>query len=131
MLKMDGWEKYLDRLSPELQAKVKECKNKDDIIKLAAREGIELPDEALDGVTGGTGSETGGDCTQGYPVSLTSYFCPKCQGKGGKLYKVDSLIGQMYSRYAKEYPEKGYNVTHDYIMDCDKDMGQWFWACYL
>ena len=41
-------------LTPEQMEKAKECKNADDLIKLAKSEGIELTDEQLDAISGGS-----------------------------------------------------------------------------
>ena len=42
-----------DNLSDELKEKAKACKTMDELTALAAKEGIELPDEVLEGVAGG------------------------------------------------------------------------------
>lgn len=42
-----------DNLTDEQKAKAKACKTMDELTALAAKEGIELPDEALDQVAGG------------------------------------------------------------------------------
>lgn len=42
-----------DSLTDEQREKAKGCKTLDELIKLAGKEGIELPDEALDRVAGG------------------------------------------------------------------------------
>ncbi len=42
-----------DGLSDELKEKARACKTMDELTKLAAKEGVELPDEALDAVAGG------------------------------------------------------------------------------
>ena len=42
-----------DSLSDELKEKAKACRTMDELTALAAKEGIELPDEALDAVAGG------------------------------------------------------------------------------
>ena len=40
-------------LSPELQEKARACRTPEDLFKLAKDEGIEIPDEQLDGISGG------------------------------------------------------------------------------
>ena len=42
-----------DNLTDEQKEKAKACKNQDELMKLAGEWGIELPDEALDAVSGG------------------------------------------------------------------------------
>ncbi len=48
-------------LTDEQKEKAKACKTLNELIKLAGKEGIELPDEALDMVSGGCSDEGGGD----------------------------------------------------------------------
>ena len=43
-----------DSLTDEQKAKAKACKSMDELTALAAKEGIELPDEMLDAVAAGT-----------------------------------------------------------------------------
>lgn len=50
-----------DSLTDEQREKAKACKTPDELMALAGREGMELPDEALDMVSGGCGE--GGDGT--------------------------------------------------------------------
>ncbi len=45
-----------DSLSDEQKEKAKHCKTLDELTALAAKEGMELPDEALDAVSGGCGN---------------------------------------------------------------------------
>ena len=48
-----------DSLTDEQKEKAQACKTDEELLALAAREGIELPDEALDAVSGGgCGSQT-------------------------------------------------------------------------
>lgn len=42
-----------DNLTDEQKAKAKACKTMDELTALAAKEGVELPDEVLDAVAGG------------------------------------------------------------------------------
>lgn len=49
-------EELLKGLSEEQIAKVKACKNSDEILKIAKSEGVELSEEQLDAVTGGCGT---------------------------------------------------------------------------
>ena len=41
-------------VSKEIKAKLDACKTKEEVLKLVADEGIELPDEALDQIAGGS-----------------------------------------------------------------------------
>ena len=49
-------------LSDELKAKARECASADELVKLAQEEGIELSDEQLSGLAGGSETEWVGDC---------------------------------------------------------------------
>ena len=60
----------LKGLSEEQIAKVKECKNQEELLNLAKKEGIELTSEQLEAVNGG-------GC-------FSSFKCPHC---GSKDYK--------------------------------------------
>ena len=51
-------EELLKGLTEEQIAKLKECKDQEEILKLAKEEGIELTDEQLEAVTGGCGVES-------------------------------------------------------------------------
>ena len=51
---MDKYKEMFDGLSDDLKAKVAECKTADDLIALAKAEGIELTDEQLDAISGGS-----------------------------------------------------------------------------
>ncbi len=46
-------EEYIKDLTPEQQEKARACKTKDELMKLAADEGVEIPMEALANVAGG------------------------------------------------------------------------------
>ena len=61
----------LKGLSEEQIAKIKACKNQEELLALAKEEGIELNDEQLEAVSGGV-------CT---PTS-----CPKCHSKNISPY---------------------------------------------
>ena len=41
-------------LTPEQKEKAKECKNADELVELAKSEGVELTDDQLDSIAGGT-----------------------------------------------------------------------------
>ncbi|MBE7008007.1 MAG: hypothetical protein E7422_02480 [Ruminococcaceae bacterium] len=50
-----------DSLTDEQKEKAKACKSMDELTALAGKEGVELPDEALDMVSGGCDEGGGGD----------------------------------------------------------------------
>ena len=49
----DGMKKWLDSQSVGFKEKAAKCKTKEEFLALAGNEGIQLPDEILDGVAGG------------------------------------------------------------------------------
>ena len=51
---MDKYKEMYDGLSDEMKAKVKECRTSEELIALAKTEGIELTDEQLDAISGGS-----------------------------------------------------------------------------
>ena len=86
-------EELLKGLTDEQIAKVKACKNQEEVLKVAKEEGIELTDEQLEAVSGG---------------ACTSYSCcPKC-GKTNLI--LDSILGG--ARYT--CPDCGY-TWDDYL----------------
>ena len=64
-------EELLKGLSEEQIAKIRECKNTEEMLAMAKEEGIELTDEQLEAVNGGCGTKT-----------YTGLICPKCGGHG-------------------------------------------------
>lgn len=60
-------EELLKGLTQEQIAKVKSCKTQDDFLKLAKAEGVELTNEQLEAVSGGS--------------CYSEFDCPKCKGK--------------------------------------------------
>ena len=67
-------QELLKGLTKEQIAKVKACKNQEEMLKLAKEEGIELTDEQLEAISGG------GACTS---IART---CPEC----GEFFDYDS-----------------------------------------
>ena len=59
-------EKFFANLTDEQKEKVKECKTMEELMDFAGKEGLELPDELLDGVAGGGSSY--------YPDSIPGLF---------------------------------------------------------
>ena len=82
-------EKYLKDLSPELQEKARRCKTKEELNAFIAENDLELPEEALEMVSGGCGgklyckdcgSEKIGKTTQ-WSTYETLYYCMDCKKK--------------------------------------------------
>ena len=51
---MDKYKELYDGLSDEMKKKVTECRTAEELITLAKTEGIELTDEQLDAISGGS-----------------------------------------------------------------------------
>ena len=68
-------EELLKGLTDEQIAKIKECKNNEEIFALAKQEGIELTDEQLEAVSGG-------NC-------ITGERCPRCNSDQVVIWKWD------------------------------------------
>ena len=82
-------EELLKGLSEEQIAKVKACKNQEELLKLAKEEGMELSDEQLSAVSGG------GACSVISEVGdyVNPFDCPKCGAnhpkKDGNTYTCE------------------------------------------
>ena len=74
----------LKGLSEEQIAKVKACKNQEELLEVAKAEGIELSDEQLAAVNGGV-------CT-----STPEFTCPKCGSKKVKTVLKENSIAEWY-----------------------------------
>ena len=76
-------EELLKGLTEEQIAKVKACKNQEELLTLAKEEGIELTDEQLEAVSGGCGT-------------ISGLYCPRC-GKEA-IFRITSVYS-MYDTY--------------------------------
>ena len=73
-------EDLLKGLTKEQIAKVKACKNHDELLILAKKEGIELTDEQLTAISGGGACSVVSDIGD----KINPYDCPKCGANGPK-----------------------------------------------
>ena len=114
-------ESYIKDLPPELQAKARACKNYDELIKIAEADNIELPDEALDMISGGSFICDNIFAEQAAPKGN---ICPKCKSTHIKLVASDSVSSSSgsfipYERYrctncgTKLKKKSGGNLTVD------------------
>ena len=78
----------LKGLTKEQIAKVKACKNSEELLELAKVEGIELTDEQLEAVSGG-------NCF--IPSAYTEKECPICHGHNNQ--KISSSDGKLIYYY--------------------------------
>ena len=84
-------EELLKGLTEEQIAKIKECKNSEELLAFAKKEGVELSEEQLEAVNGGGCSETTEPCPKcgsrnikkehrGRDTSMhTVFICKKCK----------------------------------------------------
>ena len=82
-------QELLKGLSNEQIAKVKACKNHDELLSLAKEEGIELTDEQLTTISGGGACSVISD----FGDKVNPWDCPKCGAnrpvKDGKEYTCE------------------------------------------
>ena len=84
----------LNGLTEEQIAKVKTCKNQEELLKIAKEEGIELTDEQLNAVSGG-----GFNCSP-------SVSCPKCGSNDVDEEYISSLTRVYYRCTCKKCGHK-------------------------
>ena len=80
-------EKYIGGLDPELQGKARQCKTKEELSAFIADNDLELPEDALELVSGGCGT----------PTPPKNAYCKYCGnavitfcGNKGTTYRCDS-----------------------------------------
>lgn len=84
-------EELLKGLSEEQIAKVKACKNSEELLALAKEEGIQLTDEQLEAVSGG-----------GFCASTPSFVCPKCGSSNVKAYSQSGALRNYWDCTCKD-----------------------------
>ena len=82
----DKYEKYIKDLSPELQEKARECRTVEELNTFIAENDIEIPEEALDMVSGGCNT-----VKQATPILKCNY----CNSVLEELPKDQSLIDKI------------------------------------
>jgi transposase-like protein len=89
-------EELFKGLSEEQIARIKECKNQEEVLKLAKEEGVELSEEQLEAVSGGVCSTTPTHCpfcgsndfaVASANITTTTYCCFHC----GRPFTVDDF----------------------------------------
>ena len=96
-MKKNELEKYIGELSPELQAKARQCKDMQELNALLAENDVELSDDALEAVSGGC-SVSAEMYNQGDPIP--SWYCPDC---GSQLYYWDQIADFLTGCYNRAY----------------------------
>ena len=94
----EKYKDYLKDLSPELQEKAKDIKTQEELLEFLSDNDIEIPEDALDAVSGGNGCGNNDDCPQGgkhdwakvqvYEGGMYAIFrCRKCgkEKNGGNV----------------------------------------------
>ena len=85
-------EELLKGLTEEQIAKIKACKNNDELFALAKKEGYELTDEQLAAVSGG-----GFFC-----VSTPTFTCPKCGSSNVSAVSQSGALSNYWSCTCKD-----------------------------
>ena len=88
-------EELLKGLTEEQIAKIKACKNQEEVLKLAKEEGIELTDEQLEAVSGGcfTDSKPAVCPKCGGVNDYNMYLAPNGRGAGQRMCNKCGYIG--------------------------------------
>ena len=84
-------QELLKGLTEEQITKIKACKNNEEILALAKEEGVELTDEQLEAVTGGT---------------CPDVLCPKCHAPLGSYWKINGWLCYECSFCGHQWEEK-------------------------
>ncbi|MBO7573312.1 MAG: Nif11 family protein [Bacilli bacterium] len=90
----------LKGLSEEQIAKVKDCKNHDDLLALAKQEGLELTSEQLEAVNGGACSNT--DNCPPCPYCGSTNVKLRQSGKVLKKYKCNDCGKEFQTEYTSK-----------------------------
>ena len=84
-------EELLKGLTEEQIVKVKECKNQEELLSLAKKEGVELTEDQLNAVNGG-------GC-----FSTTKRFCPTCNKNTESKIVSTSWASKVYCKECGTY----------------------------
>ena len=109
-MKNKDLEKYITELSPELQEKAKQYKNKDELNELLADNDVELSDDALEMVAGGENVTCASAENKYNQCDMTPWHCPNCGHN--LLYmrplSIEDRTHLLYCRYIQcEYRDSG------------------------
>ena len=87
-------QELLKGLTEEQIAKIKECKNQEEILKIAKEEGIELTDEQLEAVSGG-------NCRDGVRCPFCSQHNTRCLRQEGDvlIYMCDDCHKEYRAKF--------------------------------
>jgi len=112
------FEKYIEGLSPEMQEKARACKTKEELNAFIAENDLELPEDALELVSGGCGTSTPKPCrhvsettVESFPKkdllgSIVTYYKKSCNNCGAISY----YSWNDRARYPTEISEGEYNA---------------------
>ena len=101
----ENFEKYIEGLSPELQEKARACKTKEELNAFIAENDLELPEEALELVSGGCGKTS------------DKWYCNHCNTRLEGVHK-DAPYESIPIPEQKEtiFPKETPTVTSYYTM---------------
>ena len=114
----EKYSEYLKDLPPELQEKAKDIKTREELMEFLSDNDVELPEDALDAVSGG--------CTVPNQYNDGEIFPKACPDCGGDLVYHDNCVvssyegncirahckqtGELYFRHRKEYWWENYQT---------------------
>ena len=104
-----NFEKYIEGLSPELQERARACKTKEELNDFIADNDLELPEDALELVSGGLGGCDPNAGQETADIVIEGAFCPDC---GAELYKNGLGIASMVP------PPEPDGTTYGYCKAC-------------
>ena len=94
--------KLLEGLTEEQIAKVKDCKNSAELLKLAKQEGIELSDEQLEAVSGGGACSSTLKCVRCGSTNLKFEYTRVVPVFKDTYYTCNDCHQQFYRRGSKK-----------------------------
>ena len=117
----ENFEKYIKDLSPELQEKARQCKTKEDLNSFIRNNDLELPEEALEMVSGGCGCfhsdrtviETKGAPAKYYGERSLRWEKSTCNGCGKVLFRYYVADGNFSMFITEEQYNNNYSPVYE------------------
>ena len=114
----EKFEKYIEGLSPEMQEKARACNTKEELNAFIAENDLELPEDALELVSGGCGTSTPKPCSHVSETTVESFSKKDLLGSIVNYYKkscnncgaISYYRWNDRARYPTEISEGEYNA---------------------